>query len=37
VAWVFGVWLIFYGVMQIVVAFKVKNMAEGAARAPGVA
>jgi uncharacterized membrane protein HdeD (DUF308 family) len=37
VAWVFGVWLIFYGVMQIVVALKIKQVAEAAAQTPGVA
>jgi uncharacterized membrane protein HdeD (DUF308 family) len=34
VAWVFGVWLIFYGVMEIVMAFKIKALGGSSAPAP---
>ena len=33
VAWVFGVWLIFYGIMEIVLAFKIKALGGAAATA----
>jgi uncharacterized membrane protein HdeD (DUF308 family) len=33
VAWVFGVWLIFYGIMEIVLAFRIKALGGAAATA----